>query len=822
MKKLIPILFSFLLLFTVLFGFMSIPVYAWNIDDVITWDDFPTSASSGSGDFFTFERVLGDNGEVAVESVNGSTKSLIFSSGGAGDSDDETHIDLDYDSSIDVTDIKFSFKFDFSGPHTNGNNGHYMQFNKDGVIQSNIRFYSWDIANINFFKIQVQDSNTTWIDLAYNFYNYLPDSTIIDMHMFINYSEGNNAYGDKLRYELFWTDNGTMMNATTVTMTEWQDDWEYIDEIIYYTDSNQGASGSGYDLRLWLGDIEFNQLGYSVANTNFPVEQWDYIGVLDWTGLAFTTPHYFLEEQRQVTMDVEIKAVDLLVDFSQYAQDSDVSHYQLLVNGEESDYHSCVAFIPYQGHYIMRWYNINVTCVDEKPTFEFLHGGEDISWYAGISESDIDDDDITGFKYHSNAWKLNGVYDGTHYGSHDLNYRFYFPFGENYEPPNEYNDTIDTDKNIYNQFDSVSLVWTISDILNVNYLVITSDGNEYYNNSVDGYTGFYVFVPTIAGDYNARIWCVGGNKSQCNFTVNALDVDHYLYTIPNPSSPNDNFDVFIKYNYAVHECVVWYTSCYDEETVKQKWIFDDIPIESKNFSLSISKERLWFFNLGYRVFNNETSSYDYTALLKKKHIVKDEYANTINCLYEVIDPDENKIQLLWGTHNYLGSDIHIRVNGVYLSTVDNECGLLYSEFNEIYNPVYSGDFKAELVIVMSDEIIILDTCYFHVSGDYFEPEEPEIPTEYENIFDSIPVWIKGIVGAIITLGFCFMPLVIVSGMEKINFKVDVPPVTYAISGGIGVTFCTIIGLFGMEIMFFICVIAGLSLVISYVWREKSD
>lgn len=131
-----------------------------------------------------------------------------------------------------------------------------------------------------------------------------------------------------------------------------------------------------------------------------------------------------------------------------------------------------------------------------------------------------------------------------------------------------------------------------------------------------------------------------------------------------------------------------------------------------------------------------------------------------------------------------------------------------------------GDIGTAYIIVHDADGDPSDSNAVRIEFQIYDPQattgDPVLDT-----FIGIPTWVKAIVGVIIVLGFVFIPFTL-SHYIAGRHKLDVPPVIYAICGGIGVTLCTVLGLFGWEIMFFICVISGISLVISYVWQHRGD
>lgn len=128
-----------------------------------------------------------------------------------------------------------------------------------------------------------------------------------------------------------------------------------------------------------------------------------------------------------------------------------------------------------------------------------------------------------------------------------------------------------------------------------------------------------------------------------------------------------------------------------------------------------------------------------------------------------------------------------------------------------------GDIGTATIQVFDVDGFPSDLNAINVNFEIYNPSDttgdPVIDT-----FIIIPEWAKGIVGVIITLAFVFMPFILAFYFKLENM--EIPPVIYAVCGGLGAVLSTIFGLWGWEVAFFICVISAISLVISYVWQQQ--
>lgn len=530
------------------------------------------------------------------------------------------------------------------------------------------------------------------------------------------------------------------------------------------------------------------------------VSSYGYIGNTDYANPLFryATAKYF-EEKRFVAMTCDVKAVDLLVARELYSFNPDLSKYQLKVMGESVG--AASYWVPHGNDYLLRWIDFTVSLDNQKPVLEFYHSEYAFTnnyWY-GIghtsSGDDIDNDGEQTFKYHSNANQFNGIYDGTTFNS-DLIYRMYYE-GAIYRPPQTYEDLIDTDKNSYEQFETVTVIGSVSTLLYANRLVINKSGVEYVNKTISGYTFSEFFTPTLEGNYNASIYRDGdGIIETCSFTVSITSLEHYIYTVSNPSRPIENFNVYFKYNYTTVPCAIVLFNNRDLVKPLKIWTYDTVPIND-SFSYILDDEGIYYFDLCSYSFDNATSQYIYTTIKRHRHICKNEYPNQLNVVYDVVDFGQG--QIVYGSHNFLGSAVVIKMNGEVAFSLSD-----ISEFETVYVPQYSGEYNATLVIMLSDTTIVLDYALFSVSGDQLPPA-PEPPKE--DTFGLPQEYMDAMFGALITLGFLLLPFLMSKGKAS--------NIIYAIFGGVGLGVSTLAGFFPVWLPLMITVLMVTILVIEY-------
>lgn len=816
MKKITPILFSFLFLFSLTFGFMSYPVIGEDTGTTfktIDWDEFTIGDTSGSGTFFSFARTTGDDFRIYNSYVTSSPYSLYLDAKPYVDNPDEGNILFDVP---EISLLNISFNWNIYS-RVSSHDGYMVEFYiyNGSILQGIVGFITGDVevdANYPYAGMsgKSEDNINKIVILNYTTLTWDTIKTcgtgIISQDCSLTLESAMSGQGIKYGISV---DGGISYAYAThqlIDATKRFGNFTKIFINMYPDPSASGGDGQSFN----IDDINITHVSAPLPDT-YEVTEWDYIGDLTPCGEYYTysSSDIYLEQKRNVKMNFEIKAIDLMVSSSMYSGDSDLNNYYLSINGDS--FISPVAFIPYCDYYVLRWYDVNRELSDEYLTLEFYHSELSGTHYWHVLRSypsDGDNDGTAEFKHHSNSNKINGVYDGTILSGKDLAYRIYFPYGSQYNNPVEYNDVIDTEYNTYDIFDTVNIIATVSSLLYVNKLVIENDTTELYNQSFSTLTTSYSFIPTVDGNYKAHIYRNGGFVANCTFTVNDIDTDFFVYTVPNPSKPLQEFNIFLRYLYSDNPCGLLLYN-YNAVNPIKSWVFSTVPF-NQTLKYTINTEGIYYFDICYRTFDNYTG-YTFNALARHKHVVKNERQNVISATYENIENTECNI--LYGTHNFLGQNIFIRINGEYYETlIDNPV------FTIAYCPAYGGDYLAELVLQLSDEIIVLSNCTFTVSGDLL----PEEKSDIENAFELIPDWAKGIGGCIITVGFILIPVFLVLQFKKSGSDFTFPPIVYAVFGGVGVTFSWIIGFFGFEIFFFIVFITSLVTVISYVWKERSD
>jgi len=784
-----------LLVATLFFGFMSTPVMAWDSEQITDWEDYPAGATSGSADFYNWARTSGDEAEIEVYTVNDSTKAISFDITGDGsgsannDEFDRLGINFNYGNGMFLNRTRLYFDLKLWNSLGGEHNRITINFKRNSVSQHRLYIVNgeWRGSEHNdyLYNIWVINSNGTYI-------NILNWSTVDDgykpFYIDIDYID-ETAWGSRFYYNVTWTGNSTLWGSVKDTFVIWQGTADYFDELDISSNGDTTTDNRNI-IEGYLGRIHIRQTGYTGTGTNFPIaDEWDYIGSLDYTGTTLVEDEPYLEIRRYVPMTIELHALDLWVGSEVYNGDNNVSNYWLTFCGNTTFLDNPVAFIPYDYGYLLRWYNINKTLTDEYPVFNFYHseilsGTSNTYWFNIYTTVDHDNDGEIGYRHHDENLLFDCSYEGS-FEPYDLLYRMYYT-GEIYEPPQDYDDYIDTDKNNYELYEEiVHITYTVDTLISQNRIVVKNDaGWEIYNETTDSQTGNIFLMPNATGSFYAYIYRSSVIQETAWFNVTGLEQDYYIYTVPNPTKPYVDFKVFFHYNYSEIPCSILLYELGNSIHL-EKWDFQDVPITS-NFSIDGLTEGIYTFKLMYRIWNNDSTEWDYFLLKPRQHIVKPDYDNRL----EVNDTNIPLGETLrfYGVHNYLGSSVYIEINEIEEIYVGDK-----SYITKLYEPQFAGDYNATLILKMSDSEIILDYVTFSVSGA--DPDtEPEVDA-WSFLGD-----FKEIFGILIVVIFIIIPLAI-SGQTGI----DAPLIVYLGTGTCGVALCTSIGLFDTWVVLIVVV-----------------
>ncbi len=538
----------------------------------------------------------------------------------------------------------------------------------------------------------------------------------------------------------------------------------------------------------------------------------------------------YLETKFDVPTTMTIEAVDLVVSQAMTQRNYNFSDYGLVINGEEMGIPSCfvehtiidcVESTGEQTEYsILRWYDLSKSIANEKINFAFQSdeiGGlyNNRYWVLpyGSVANDIFADGHKGYKKHNTESKyLNTLYDGTELDK-ELLIKFYFTGSGETQAPSQ--DLIYTDKAFYNTNDTIRIAGEVSDLTLDNYIDLYIDNIsktiQKFPKLISGVDFTTSLFAPISGYYSFALRRNSINYSMVNVTVYDLDRDYTIYTNPNPSSPEERFTVNYTYNNADNRTGKLVMSLSNNLLDTDKYIDEFFIYDNGDGSiegLSYPSERIIYFILAVADPTNTT----FTGVYYYTHAVKNIHLNVLTIRYPTgnwrLDLSESDLraaaQRYDFTHNYLGWNIVVKLNGVLIQDIGHESvGTFEHAITEsgIYNStmvLITG--QGEYLKAIAPQFIVIDS-------------EGEIPDQPSPLFPEVGQPLGAIIGLIITIGLTLVPMFIGGTLLR---KVDIPPVLYAIFCALGMGVSIYFGFFDWWILFAVLFIALIVTILLYI------
>jgi len=300
------------------------------------------------------------------------------------------------------------------------------------------------------------------------------------------------------------------------------------------------------------------------------------------------------------------------------------------------------------------------------------------------------------------------------------------------------------------------------------------------------------YVPTSEGSYTVNLSINGVNVTSDTFTASGT-CDSYIYTEPNPSRPNKDFNIHYKYNYTEYVGRIKITDMKGQIISGKLWQINKQSDDTK--ATSLYETGVYEVSLNIYYLNSTDVEVDSNI-----HTVSMDRIPTIDFTKNpMLTGESNRF---YGKHNHLGQDVRIKVGNEYLST-----GVGNTDVFEVVEKIYTiGEHTVQLVLVTEDTNIVLATSpnKLRVTGE---------ETTGKEILPSVSTEIGAILGVIVTFGFLMLPFFLQLGRGK---SIKVPSVVYAMSGGLGITLSIAFGFFEMWVAFFLIVIGVLIIAGIYI------
>lgn len=582
------------------------------------------------------------------------------------------------------------------------------------------------------------------------------------------------------------------------------DDFEYIDSgsLTWYSDDD------------YQGDFEFD------ANNN--------IGNLD-TGCTMGINFKTIEFKYQVPTTINATGFDLLVSPQMHTSSSDLSNYDLYINGYPMG--NPTEWKQYSDKWVLRWiFSEEKVITNSEILFEVYHdvylGGN--YWYVGVScgYNDLDGDGIASMRY-SNTYP-NGVFDGT-WLAKDVAYQIYFnviSFVED-ETPVEYN-TISAVNTTYYVGDSVPLTYTIkaSDLVYDNYVRIWNDDTaiEITAGTMQGFPYLCThqvetigFVPFTSANYTAKLFINSMEVDNVSFFAeDHIDSDMHVFTYPNPSKVGQK--IWVKYKF-------------DHPTNKSGAIFLSYTPDINNYIsvnyLSDGDNGFWttsFDTVGiyYYILAVDTTGNGTYGIVNNgihAHYVRSEHGNnffTVRWLNLKLDIDGSTIQTISGECNMISGNCYIYDNNRLVKTITE------SPFFYQYEVHTAGLHTVEMRLITNVTTVLCTQNYTvttYTGDEDIDQVEDSGYVIRDYIYDNWGDFGIFIAGVLIILGFMFIPLGLVLYVNVAHNKnMDVGDMhwsMYLIFAIVGVIVVVQLHLADVWIVLLICVVSIAIAVITY-------
>ncbi len=563
---------------------------------------------------------------------------------------------------------------------------------------------------------------------------------------FITYGATNKRYAH-LCYQDYPTFTWLNSGVCIAYCDDTNDDLLYIDSdsLIWYSDDQ------------YQGDFEFD------ANNN--------IGSLD-TECTMGIGYKDIEFKYQVPTTINATGFDLLVTTEMHNYDSDLSNYDLFINGESMG--NPTEWKDYSNRYVLRWTFPNEKVItNSEILFELWHdelvGGTSTYWYVGVScgYNDLDGDGIALMKY-SNTYP-NGAYDGTMLVK-DVAYQLYYNVIQFVEDETDvtYN-SISASNTTYYVGESVPLTYTIkaSDLVYDNYVRIWNDDTtaEITAGTMQGFPYLCThqvetigFVPFTSANYTAKLYINNVEVDNVSFFADEqINADMHVFTYPNPSTVGQK--IWVKYKF-------------DHPTGKDGAIFVSMTPNLNNY---ISVNYLSDGDNGFwtTTHDNVGTYYYMMAVDINGNGTYGIVNNGIHAHDVLSEHGNNYFTIRW-------SNLRLNIDGITTQTINGECNMITgncyiydnnqlvktiteSPFSYSYEIHTAGLHSVEMRLI-TNVTTVLCVQNYTVSTYTGEEDVPQDDSEFfvrDWIYDNageIGIFFAGIC---IILGFMFIPFGVV-------------------------------------------------------------
>ena len=594
--------------------------------------------------------------------------------------------------------------------------------------------------------------------------------------------------------------------------------------ITYIDDSNHDLEYIDSGSLSWFSDTgDYTDFEFD-ANNN--------IGNLD-TGCTMGFANVkTIEFKYMIPTTINATGFDLLVNNVMHGYDSNLSNYDLYINGEPMG--NPTEWKGYGGHYVLRWtFTSEKVITNSEILFEVWHDVIIHSnyWYIGVScnYEDLDGDNVGFLK--QNTIYPNGAFDGT-WLDKDVAYQLYYNVIQFVEDETDvtYN-SISVENTSYYIGESVSLTYTVkaTDLVYDNYVRIWNDdtATEITAGSMQGFPYLCThqletigFVSFTSANYTAHLYINNVETDNVSFFVDEhINSDMHVFTYPNPSLVGQK--IWVSYNY-------------DHPTNKSGAIFVSL---SPNLNNYISVNYLSDGDSGFWNCKHDTVGIYYYIMAVdidglgtygivdngiREHHVRSEHGNNYFTLsgYNLRLNEEGTVtQVVNGECNMVSGNCYIYDNNQLVKTITE------SPFSYNYEIHTAGLHNVEMRLITNMTTVLCTQSYTvttYSGEDEIEQVEDIgfIVKDYlYNNYGDFGIFIAGV---LIILGFMLIPLCLVLCVNvKFNKNMDVGDIhwsMYLIFAIVGVIVVIQLHLADLWIVLLICIVSIAITVITFSKR----
>jgi len=637
--------------------------------------------------------------------------------------------DLNY-----ISNIHLFFKT--SGSQNGNDNYDYIRFYEGGIKVLDIRFQtSGTNGHRKLWAMnETGDYNTSFGELY--IYTTLCDGS--EGWLNISHIEGNmmNYSYDKV--------SGGGDSGYLVSTSSNLSDWTSFDSIYFdFTGSND--CGFAFDTLAVTyssaSGVDYSQIPtYSQYMSFGSIDNGCYLYGVSWA--TDTNPYRYIEWQRQVPINGVIKEVQMEFTSDFFNDDRTSSHLNLWMNcnnlGSPDTTGDFVNIYGTSVKYCL-WQDCNIALNGSYPSFELgfsggLGGtGSTRRYWWGIGTAcynkDSDADGNININLHNNTLLYGDCnYGGTANNPHyEPSYRVWYQSNVELQENSllVYPKTIDVG-------DSTSIVVHYNMTEDAYVTVDNATGVERLNETLTKTEQYFTYTPTSNDDAGTNIINVTENGTVLfsqEITVNSVGDDTYLLWVDN-NRPlvSENFKIYYKIPDGQYGAIRIYEGSYIHET----W---DVEGSSSQQSLNYKFDDAGTYIIKlFRVTGGNSYFKEDETIIVGGTVEKSNY---INVNYDSVTLGDSIN--IYGTHNYQGFDISVRVNPT---------GQTYdvsgrTEFSIPYSPQVLGDYQAVLILNGNTTLDSVSfTCV--ASGGESEQGHSTLPT-YFDIFSNEEQFLIGIV-----------------------------------------------------------------------------